>query len=255
MFDITVHPIFAWYDLWVGFYIDRAKRRFYCFPLPTLGFYIEWKAKPKPAGERKLPSSFFLRAFTAHTSGCRNICEFCGRQFFASRADFDFNEGELEELERREKEEPDRCIDFVSDSVHIGSIGGKTFVYGCPCEQAALHQYEAFVWSHRRQIIEYLTKITKERKREADENNAEATAVEKAVEEAFQREEDFGREMECREMLKRVTSLIDETEWARKRIPSGDKEKEKSMQYDFDRLLDQMRGIKSKLQEKIKEEK
>jgi hypothetical protein len=27
---------FAWYDLWVGAYIDRAKRVIYICPLPTL---------------------------------------------------------------------------------------------------------------------------------------------------------------------------------------------------------------------------
>jgi hypothetical protein len=27
---------FAWYDLWVGAYIDRAKRVLYVCPLPTL---------------------------------------------------------------------------------------------------------------------------------------------------------------------------------------------------------------------------
>lgn len=27
---------FAWYDLWIGAYIDRAKRVLYICPLPTL---------------------------------------------------------------------------------------------------------------------------------------------------------------------------------------------------------------------------
>lgn len=37
----TVKPIFAWYDLWVGVFIDRAKRRVYIFPLPCIGVVIE----------------------------------------------------------------------------------------------------------------------------------------------------------------------------------------------------------------------
>lgn len=37
-----IRPIFAWYDLWVGAYIDRAKHKIYLFPLPMLGIVIEW---------------------------------------------------------------------------------------------------------------------------------------------------------------------------------------------------------------------
>ena len=39
---MRVKPIFAWYDLWVGAFYDRAKRRLYVFPLPMIGFYVEW---------------------------------------------------------------------------------------------------------------------------------------------------------------------------------------------------------------------
>lgn len=38
--------IFAWYDMWCGAFWDRAKRRLYVFPVPCLGFYVdfpEWK--------------------------------------------------------------------------------------------------------------------------------------------------------------------------------------------------------------------
>ena len=39
---ISIKPIFAWYDLWVGVFIDRAKRRVYVFPVPMLGVVIQW---------------------------------------------------------------------------------------------------------------------------------------------------------------------------------------------------------------------
>lgn len=34
--------VFAWYDLWVGAFIDRPKRRLYLFPVPCFGAYIEF---------------------------------------------------------------------------------------------------------------------------------------------------------------------------------------------------------------------
>jgi hypothetical protein len=39
---MTIKPIFAWYDLWVGAFWDRQKRRLYVFPVPCIGFYVEF---------------------------------------------------------------------------------------------------------------------------------------------------------------------------------------------------------------------
>lgn len=39
--------IFAWYDLWVGVFIDRPKRRVYVFPLPCIGIVIERRPERK----------------------------------------------------------------------------------------------------------------------------------------------------------------------------------------------------------------
>jgi hypothetical protein len=36
-----VHPMFAWYDLWVGAYWDRQGRCLYVMLLPTLGFRVQ----------------------------------------------------------------------------------------------------------------------------------------------------------------------------------------------------------------------
>lgn len=42
---MTVRLIFAWYDLWVGAFYDRPKRRLYVFPIPCVGFMVE-RRKP-----------------------------------------------------------------------------------------------------------------------------------------------------------------------------------------------------------------
>lgn len=34
--------IFAWYDIWVGIFIDRKKHLIYIFPIPMLGLVIKY---------------------------------------------------------------------------------------------------------------------------------------------------------------------------------------------------------------------
>lgn len=38
---MKIKLLFAWYDLWVGAFYDKAKGRLYVFPFPMFGFYIE----------------------------------------------------------------------------------------------------------------------------------------------------------------------------------------------------------------------
>lgn len=42
---MTIKPIFAWYDLWIGVFIDTKKRAVYVFPVPCFGLRISWGAK------------------------------------------------------------------------------------------------------------------------------------------------------------------------------------------------------------------
>lgn len=38
---MKIKPLFAWYDLWVGAFWDRAKRKLYVLPLPCIGIVFE----------------------------------------------------------------------------------------------------------------------------------------------------------------------------------------------------------------------
>jgi len=42
---VRIKPIFAWYDLWIGFYWNREKRRLYILPLPCMGIVIQFQEK------------------------------------------------------------------------------------------------------------------------------------------------------------------------------------------------------------------
>lgn len=38
---MNIKPIFAWYDIWIGVFIDKPKKRIYIFPVPMLGIVIQ----------------------------------------------------------------------------------------------------------------------------------------------------------------------------------------------------------------------
>lgn len=39
---MKVRPIIAWYDLWIGAFVDRRKRRLYIFPVPCVGIVVQF---------------------------------------------------------------------------------------------------------------------------------------------------------------------------------------------------------------------
>ena len=39
---MTIKPIFAWYDIWIGIYIDLKGKSIYVFPIPMVGVKISW---------------------------------------------------------------------------------------------------------------------------------------------------------------------------------------------------------------------
>jgi len=42
---MRISPLFAWYDLWVGFFWDSKKRWLYILPLPCIGFIVKFKVE------------------------------------------------------------------------------------------------------------------------------------------------------------------------------------------------------------------
>lgn len=43
---VRVRPVFAWFDLRIGLYIDRSAPAIYFFPVPMLGVRIDWPDLP-----------------------------------------------------------------------------------------------------------------------------------------------------------------------------------------------------------------
>jgi hypothetical protein len=39
--EFKIVPIFAWFDMWIGIYVDQKNYRWYIFPLPMIGIRIE----------------------------------------------------------------------------------------------------------------------------------------------------------------------------------------------------------------------
>ena len=42
---MKLNLIFAWYDLWVGFFWDKKKRWLYFFPVPMVGIVLKFKSR------------------------------------------------------------------------------------------------------------------------------------------------------------------------------------------------------------------
>lgn len=39
---MKIRPIFKWFDMWIGVFVDTRKRRIYFLPLPCVGIIVEY---------------------------------------------------------------------------------------------------------------------------------------------------------------------------------------------------------------------
>ena len=46
MIKMKIKLVVAWYDIWVGFFWDREKRRLYFLPIPCIGICFDFGNKP-----------------------------------------------------------------------------------------------------------------------------------------------------------------------------------------------------------------
>lgn len=114
------------------------------------------------------PSEDFERSFGGAGSLVIS-CEFCDRVHFATFNNAgDYDEGELKDLLRKAKAEPDKYIEQDYSSISWGYLAGHQYVHGCQCNKARAH--EDFIWDHRDRIINYLEKRTKAESEEAQRN-------------------------------------------------------------------------------------
>jgi len=90
----------------------------------------------------------FEQAFRANHAGCRGVCD-CGKSYYNSSGVWDFEEGELEELEKS---------DAINSIYSIGYINleGSEYIDVCPCRDDRVETILNFIDSHSSQIAEYL---------------------------------------------------------------------------------------------------
>lgn len=56
---VSIRPLFAWFDFWVGLFWDRAHRRLYVFPIPMFGLVVQFPSG-KPKDEKMKPNDLHL---------------------------------------------------------------------------------------------------------------------------------------------------------------------------------------------------
>lgn len=121
-----------------------------------------------------------VKAFCNSSTLCCQDCS-CGRVHFVSCSGHgDYSPGELEELQRLAKEQPDKYIEEPDfDSIDFISIDGQQLVPDCPCKRA--EKYAVFIERHAEPLADYLLRFFQERLIEAKMKAATAEQITTAL--------------------------------------------------------------------------
>ncbi len=123
------------------------------------------KKAPKEEEILPEPSEDFLDAFSGGSAGMIVDCDFCGRVYFSTNDNGDYEEGELEDLRAKAEKDPDGYIevDYFTSRVEVD---GKTYAYGCKCNK--VRRYEDWIWHNREAIVKFLKAKTEKRFKAAE---------------------------------------------------------------------------------------
>ncbi len=98
-------------------------------------------------------SEEFAIAFISGSSIAAD-CTACGRTHFFDNSKEGWDEGEYEDLVRKNQKDPDRYQAHSDNVICYGYLFGKQVVYNCPCGFAAW--VEESIWRNRNWISKYL---------------------------------------------------------------------------------------------------
>jgi hypothetical protein len=133
-----------------------------------------------PEEKLREPSPEFMNALIDSGSPVRD-CEFCGRTHFADKDPMiDWEEGEFEKLMIKHEKDPNKYVYHSNtDTVHWGTLAGKQYVDGCPCNRA--RAYEDFIWQSRHLIASYLEERTTAQLGQAQRDRGIAQEISKSL--------------------------------------------------------------------------
>jgi len=102
----------------------------------------------------------FVEAFKENAAGCQDTCE-CKRIFYNPSGEWDWMDGEVEQLERSKATN----IDWA---VQLFVLEGRRYVIDCDCWKPRVRQVIQFLRGHDEQIAKFLSAEKRRKQREAE---------------------------------------------------------------------------------------